>query len=269
MNPDPQTHKTLSFNLKLLLKKRAMNLMPSLKGLLLLLLMFGTSSRVTAQTYNAAADFSIASNPNGVWSYGTTGTTLTGPLTLFTNVKIGIGGIPTWNGWEGTQTAFTDNYPLVGKNFSATNGAASDIVLLPGQLALHPAPNDAFAVTRFTAPATASYQLNALFEGREFQGGTPATNTDVHILVNGGAIYTGAVVGFGPSSDQAFATLLSLNTGDRVDFSVGYGSDSTFLGDTTALAATISTVPEPSTIVFGVFGLACMLLRRNRNKPRA
>ena len=73
-----------------------MRLRRCLEGLLFLVLMFGDSLASAGTVYNAAGDFSIASNPNGVWSYGTTGTTLTGPLALFTTTKSGIGLIPNW-----------------------------------------------------------------------------------------------------------------------------------------------------------------------------
>jgi hypothetical protein len=246
-----------------------MRLKPLLRGLLFLLLVFGAGSSACAGViYSAAADFSVASNPNGVWSYGTTGTTLTGPLTLYATQKNGMGGVPDWNGWQGTQPMFGDNFPLVGKNFGATSEASADIVLLAGQLAEHPAPDGAYAVVRFTAPTAGTFLLNAVFEGREFQGQERATNTDVHILLNGVALFNGAVIGFGPSSDQSFATTLSLSAGDRVDFSVGFGSDHNFLGDTTALDATLSAVPEPSGLVLMLSALGgaglCSLWRKKR-----
>lgn len=148
-----------------------MRLKPSLGGWLVLLPILAAGSRASAGTvYSAAGDFSIASNPNGVWSYGTTGTTVTGPLTLYTAAKSGIGGIADWVGWEGTQPMFGDDFPLVGKNIGATTGTSADIVLLPGELAEHPAPDGSYAVVRFTAPTSGVFLLNADFEGREFQG---------------------------------------------------------------------------------------------------
>jgi hypothetical protein len=207
--------------------------------------------------YSAAGDFSIASNPNGVWSYGTTGTTLTGPLTLFADTKSGIGGIANWVGWEGTQPMFGDNFPLVGENVGTTTGTSADIVLLPGELAEHPAPDGSYAVVRFTAPSSGVFSLDAVFEGREFQGTGPATSTDVHVLLDGVAIFNGAVLGFGPSSDQSFMTTLALTAGDRVDFSVGVGTDGSFLGDTTGPDATLNLAPEPSGFVL-VLSALCL-----------
>jgi hypothetical protein len=221
-----------------------------LRRCLWLLLLLGVGPRASAGiVYSAAGDFSTASNPNGVWSYGTTGTTLTGTLTLYTATKSGIGGIANWFGWEGTQPIFGDNFPLVGENVGATTGTSADVVLLPGELAEHPAHDGSYAVVRFAAPISGVFSLNAVFEGQEFQGTGPATSTDVHVLLNGVAIFNGAVNDFGPSSDQSFVTTLALNAADRVDFSVGDGSEGSFLGDTTGLDARLSLVPEPSGFV--------------------
>jgi hypothetical protein len=214
--------------------------------------------------------FGIASNPNGVWSYGTTGTTLNGSLNLFTATsKDGIGGIPDWIGWEGTQPAGGDEFPLVGKNFGATIGTNADVVLLPGQLAEHPAPDGTFAVVRFTAPTSGVFQLSAVFEGREFQGFQNATYTDVHILLNGVALFNGVVDGFDSPSDQSFASTLKLSAGDHVDFSVGYGPDHSFTGDTTALDATLTAaVPEPRGIILWLSGFGVSVLFACRRRRR-
>jgi hypothetical protein len=182
-------------------------------------------------------------------------------------------------GWEGTESAFTDHFPSVAKNTASTIQTAADEVLLPGELIMHEAPsqNDkfpvggdgAYAVIRFTAPTTGQFSLSAVFEGRETSP-TPTT-TDVHVLLNGVSLFDGAVNGFGPPSDQSFATTLALHTGDRLDFAVGLGNGS-FLGDTTGLDATITNaVPEPSTFTMtGVLATCSGLVfwqRKRRSIP--
>jgi hypothetical protein len=226
-----------------------MKLLPSLTGLLLMIVILGTGSRASALvTYSAADDFSAASNPNGVWSYGTTGTTLTGALTVHTNTMSAISGIPNWNGWTGTVPMFGNNYPFTAKYSGAAPGTETDVVVLPGMLTQHPASNGAYSVVRFTAPTTAAYLLSAVFEGREFQGQ---------------GLFNGIVIGFGPPSDQLFATSLNLTAGDRIDFSVGFGPNGTFLGDTLSLQATL-TVPEPTAIVLGLTGVISVIAWRRR-----
>jgi hypothetical protein len=207
-------------------------------------------------TFNAAADFSIASNPTGPWSYGTTGPTLTGPFALFPNVEIGSGVDAGINAWAGTESAtFGGLFPYVSKNTTNTELTPPNVDLLPGEMVVHPAPDPAFggdgayAVVRFTAPTAGVFSLNTVFEGRAptNQGFPQGTTTDVHVLLNGVSLFDGAVNGFGPPSDQAFATSLNLHVGDRLDFAVGIGNGS-FLNDSTGLDATITNaVPEPST----------------------
>lgn len=200
-------------------------------------------SHVWATTiYSAQNDFSLASNPNGVWSYGTTGTTLTGAFTAHATTELGISNIPNWDGWIGTVPMFGNNYPFTAKYSGATPAGETDVVILPGMLTQHPASNGGYSVVRFTAPTSGPYMLSAVFEGREFQGQGPGTNADVHVLHNSVALFNAVVIGFGPPSDQAFATSLNLTAGDRLDFSVGFGPNGTFLGDTLSLQATLTAV---------------------------
>jgi hypothetical protein len=221
-------------------------------------------------TFNVANDFSTTSNPNGVWSYGTTGTTPTGPFSFLTSQESGIGGIPACQGWEGTESAFTDLYPIVAKNTSNMVQTAADVVLLPNELVEHPGPSGSYADVRFTAPTNDTYSLSAVFEGRETS--PTATTTDVHILLNGVSVFVGDVTGFGPSSDQSFGGSLTLNAGDTLDFAVGFGNNGNFIGDTTGLDVTLTTAsaaPEPSTLASASIGAICFALALWRRKRRS
>jgi hypothetical protein len=255
-----------------------MRLKRALKLLFVWLLAYTAGPRAFADLFDAAKDFSIASNPNGVWSYGTTGTTPNGSFSLFSNVSIGTGSGTGVNGWAGSETAFGGDFPYVVKNTTNMTLTPPNVVYLPGELVLHPAPDAAFggdgayAVVRFTAPTAGIFSLNAVFEGRAptNQGFPEGTTTDVHVLLNSVSIFDGAVSGFGPSSDQVFPTTLNLHVGDHLDFAVGIGSDGSFLNDSTGLAAALtSAVPEPSTLgptVIGMTALAIAGWRRRRSR---
>lgn len=241
----------------------------SMTSLLTVIVLCAAGSHAWAATiYSAADDFSETSNPNGVWSYGTTGTTLAGTFVVHANTVTGISSIPNWDGWRGTQPMFGNNYPFTARYTGATPASETDVVILPGMLTQHPAPNGDYSVVRFTAPTTDTYLLSAVFEGREFQGQGPGTNADVHVLHNGVALFNAVVIGFGAPSDQPYATTLNLTAGDRIDFSVGYGPNATFLGDTLSLQAIFTVVPEPSTFVLGALGLAGLgfIARRKLNR---
>lgn len=232
------------------------------KGWLVLLIVFGTGSRAAAQpAYSVAADFSLAGNPNGVWSYGTTGTTLTGPLTLFTNTETAFSGNTNVRGWVGTESAGI-NYPVVAKNFAATGQVVGGgfVPLNAEQLFMHPAPSGAYSVSRFTTPMAGTYQLDALFQGRDTRG----TTTDVHILRNGVSFFDAIVNGFDTASNQPFSGQLSLLAGDTLDFAVGYGPNMTYFEDSTALAATITAVPEPGSLALLSLPAAAWWVRRRR-----
>jgi hypothetical protein len=242
---------------------------PSTMSVLIFLL--AAAPLATAGTvYDAAADFSLSSNPNGVWSYGASGSTLGSAVTLFTSSTTAWAGTPGISVWQGTEPAFNTLYPLVGKNTTnqtVTTGGGF-VPLLAGQLFQHPAPSGAYSVVRFTAPSDGSYALNATFEGRDVRG----TTTDVHVLVDNVSIFDGNVNGFGSSSDQAFSGGVMLHKGDTIDFAVGFGSNHTFFSDSTALAATISSaVPEPSSVVLFGFavlgGLVFRMINGRRSSP--
>lgn len=245
-----------------------------LKGLLsslaVWLLLCPAAPRASADLFDAAKDFSFTSNPNGDWSYGTTGTTLNGPFTLFSNVTIGSGSSTGLNGWVGTVPMFGGEFPIVAKNTNTTTITPPNQVLLPGDLFIHPGPDGSYAVVQFTAPTAGVFSLNTVFEGRApTNEGFPAgTTTDVHILLNGVSLFDGAVNGFGPSSDQSFATNLNLHVGDVLEFAAGFGANQNFLNDTTGLDATISSVvPEPSSFGPAAIGMTALALagwRRSR-----
>ncbi|HKA01769.1 MAG TPA: PEP-CTERM sorting domain-containing protein [Candidatus Solibacter sp.] len=125
-----------------------------------------------AATFSPAADFSTASNPAGVWSYGYE-STLGGALTLFaTNGST--------NEVEYWKRAATDM--AAGHNTNAGSAGWCGSCSVPGGDAIFaPGNNGDFAVFRFTSPAADNYAIVADFFGADF---SRPTTTDVHIQVN-------------------------------------------------------------------------------------
>lgn len=232
------------------------------------LLMFGVSSPLRAgMIYNAAADFSLASNPNGAWNYGYS-TTLGGTFILYTHSTTTTFGNPNFSSWQGDLAG--DGTPLVVKNLAATTQQGGGANLLPGELALHPGIGRQDSIVRWTAPDTGTLFLTTTFEGRDNGAGT---TTDVHVLDNNRSLFSANVNGFGPSSDQSFSTSLSVTKGDVIDFAVGVGPDGNFVSDTTGLSASINFspaaagVPEPSSILlFGMGGASFAVYGWRRRK---
>jgi PEP-CTERM motif-containing protein len=208
---------------------------------------------------DVAADFSSTDNPNGVWRYGWS-ETLGSPLVLSTSPRT-RDGVDTWPG-----DLAPDGNPAEYHN------GTQDLILLgggarfePGQFGLHPGPDGQYAVVRYTAPDSGSTLITAEFSGQD----TTGTSSDVHVLFNGLSLLDAFVEGNGNASIVPFDRTLSLKEGDTIDFAVGFGSNGTFFGDSTALAASIqlNPVPEPGTLTLltlGVVGLA----RRLRGAAR-
>ena len=193
-----------------------------------------TGAAVFGQTqYSVADDFSLDGNPNGVWSYGYTAT-LGGTFALHpysTTSQWGYGFLSAW--YSGISW---DDSPQILKNTSGDQQVFGTVDYLPGQAILHPGQNDEKSIARWTAPADATFEIDATFEGRDFGWGT---STDVHVLVNGVSVFDDGINGFGDTA--SYNDTLSLNTGDTVDFAVGFGGN-IFNGDSTAIDGTITNL---------------------------
>ena len=211
--------------------------------------------------FDAAVDFSPTSNPNGVWSYGWTQTL--GSSFVLDAIHQSDSGLDLWDGSVRTANPPLF-YPFVehnGTNQSITSGT---ITIAADQLGLHPGPSGEYSVVRFTTPTAGIFSLASAFSGLDFAG---PTSTDVHVLLDGTSIFDGAVNGFG--SGPSYATTRMLRAGDTVDFVVGYGANHTYFNDSTGLAARISAVPEPASLILLTTGAVGMLGLARRRKPKA
>jgi len=126
-------------------------------------------------------------------------------------------------------------------------------------LDMHPGVNGQYSVVRFTAPTAGLYSLSGFFQGID-----PApTTSDVHVLVNGVAIFNGNISTFGVQNN--FSASPNLNVGDHVDFEVGFGTGGA-PNDSTGLSATLTTgVPEPGTLALLGMGAALIAWSRKRS----
>lgn len=199
-----------------------------------------------AVSFDVATDFSVNSNPNGAWSYGYSAT-LAGPIIL--NAESG-----TTSAVDFWRTNIDSGVPASLHNPTQSVATLSTLQLQPGQFAFHPGPNNQYEKARLTVSTTGDYSVAGIFSGADTRG----TTTDVHILLNGASIFNGSVNGFGPNTGPSFSFIVSLGTNDTLDFAVGFGSNRNFFFDTTALAAQITAVPEPSTT--HLFGVGALLL---------
>jgi hypothetical protein len=213
---------------------------PVVVMLTLLLAASAVAAQADDQTYDAAGDFSLDSNPNGVWSYGYS-LTLTGDFTLYTQSGTVTFGNPNFSSWRGDLSPAGDGTPLAVQNTADTTQQGRGANLDPGQLALHPGEEGEVSIVRWTAPEAGTIYLGATFTGRDNVHGT---TTDVHVLFNGTSIFDGSINGFLDAA--SYTDMFSVLAGDVIDFAVGVGDDGSFISDATGLDATITLCPDPS-----------------------
>ena len=209
------------------------------------------SPPANAQTWNAASDFSLVANPNGAWRYGWS-STLGGTLTLYTVVEQ-YSTCPTIMGWHRVPG---QDIPDFRYNTSTAQVQCDCCTWEPKDLTFHPGTSGEYSVLRWTAPATAVYYVHASFGGRDPDG----ASTDVHVLRNGSALFTGTVTGTSGYPVLFNSSALTLTAGDAIDVVVGDGGNDYF-NDTTALSvAIISTSTLPAITGWGMITLALSLL---------
>lgn len=123
--------------------------------------------------------------------------------------------------------------PCVTRNGTTQAVSGLGITWAPGQVGMHPGAQGEYAVVRWTAPGAGTVELTT-----EFRSIAERATTDVHVLHNGQAVFEDLInlQDRGPQAETA--NTLQVNTGDTLDWVVGFGNG--FYGaDTTAMAARI------------------------------
>ena len=217
-------------------------------------------SNCSSITYDAALDFSLNSNPNGVWSYGYSAT-LGAPMGLDDVNMQNSYGLDLWRNASqdpnGPSFAFNPTASTITIDDTATGGT-DHMVWNPYQLSMDPGSVGQYCVLGFTPPESGEYQIQGAFSSVDQYFGA---KTDVHILLNGTSFFDSVV--YGIDSVTGFDQTIQLNAGDVLDFAVG--TDGLPWGwDTTGLDAQITLVPEPSAFSLLTAGLLLVYLRHSR-----
>ncbi|GLC26714.1 PEP-CTERM sorting domain-containing protein [Roseisolibacter agri] len=219
-----------------------------------------------AQTWDARADFSPTTNPNGAWTYGYATAVGTPGAPAAVTVHTSTSTTADVHSWF-TSGLCGDNTPAVAKNLGATAftyGGSGNIGA--GELVLHPGCSNQYSVVRFTAPAAGftpgAYDLMASFRGADIGYRT------IGLYLNGSALFEDFLNG-GATASWTGARVLA--AGDVVDLVVGAAGDYRF--DQTganltisAVSAPVSAVPEPGTWALLATGLVAVgsIARRRR-----
>lgn len=182
---------------------------------------------ITAQ-YDAVRDFSLASNPNGVWSYGAL-TKFGAPLSLYTATCTNFFGL--LNSFWGTQGC---NTPMVFHNDSTQAECFETICVPPNYLDLDIGNNGQgpfSSVVRWTAPQSGTYTFYGRVEGLDWFA---PTSTDFRVIYNSNSQLLKVVVN---SYDQPFSFMhnMTVSAGDTVDFAIDLGQDHGWMFDSTGI----------------------------------
>lgn len=220
-------------------------LIPALVGLV------SFSSLASAVIYDAAADFSTGSNPNGVWSYGYE---TSSSFTLFNTVG-NLGGSIDYQ-----KDAVIDSLGVY-KNIAGSTTNFSTISLDANELMQHAGSQGQRSVVRFTAQTAGTYSVRVAYKGADFVG---PTSSDAKLKVNGVSQFAGNVNGFGATSLIGYTSTFVLAAGDTIDSSVGFGGNGNYLFDSTGVSFQVESVPEPMTMAALGLGAAALLRRRRK-----
>jgi hypothetical protein len=175
---------------------------------------------------DAVKDFSITSNPNGVWSYGWL-SSLGSPLNLYTVTdSTTFSGLSAW--LETGMTMYAA--PLVGHNDTQTTLCYLSFCVPPGYLQLHPGVNDEVSLVRWTAPTSGRFCVQGAVEGLDrFPGGT-----GFYEVLNSNTILFSATID-SYQSPVFFHHVLTVSAGYTVDFAVDFGQDGNYFNDSTGI----------------------------------
>jgi hypothetical protein len=205
-------------------------------GVLLLIPQAGSAQTQNPATpdYDAVRDFSIISNPNGVWSYGWQQSFLGSPLNLYTVTDTtSVSGMSAWLE-SGTYFA---NPPFVAHNDTSNVFCASTFCVPPSYLHLHPGPNNEVTVVRWTAPSSGRFSVHGAVAGLDiFPGGT-----GFYEVLNSNRILFRATID-SYRSPLLFHHALTVSAGDTVDFAVDVGQDGRYEFDSTGIQFKVTNV---------------------------
>jgi len=203
---------------------RKTNLPRKWSALMLLALAWNSGLSASDGTvFDLSRDFSIASNPNGVWSYGWK-STLDGLFSLLDSSTMSTSDndvpVEVWQLAPGQIPGFMYNATT---NTALANAGQS--IMPPGSLLFGPGfdgwPQN-FGVARFTVPPKGNGLYLLKSRVRPFLDGDRSGDTDFHITLNGTEVFGRFL---GPTEGTGYTNTLALRDGDSLDFMVGRGAD--------------------------------------------
>ena len=190
--------------------------------------------------WDLASNFSLSNNPNGQWSYGSSPTP-GGTMTVFTRLQdatevVTDGG--SIRGWKGENRQDLNYFPSITYFNGPANTNISFLTQLngvpvvtqrAGGVVLHPWYSE-YALARWTAPKSGSYNISANFYSAHVYAGS--ATTEVGVYKNGELLFTDILDLVKLQTSWNTTSAVTLNIGDFINIVVGpssggMGSDST------------------------------------------
>ncbi len=199
-------------------------------------------------TFDPGTDFSVASNPAGVWQYGYSATNSLAPnqfhLDRYAQHQ---GGVVFWQPDSVESAQQPAHYPYVAFNTDKSHTDNSiGWAIRAGEVAMEASNTGQYSLLRFVAPKGGTYRVTARFEGIHFGLST----TDVHILHDTTSLFAADIEGYGGDSTShtiegahpaaSYSGEVQLKAGDTITFAIGYGKNKSHVCDTTGLIASIT-----------------------------
>jgi hypothetical protein len=188
---------------------------------------------------SAALHFSMANNPSGNWSYGSS-LTFGGAFTKYALNGTVQGSLQYWYLTPGPPPGGLS--PSVFYN-AASGGPTvylSSFTMEQGTIGFAPGANGVRSIIRFAAPASRNYSIDARFVGLSGANGAPLTTVDISVFIKGSVLSGQTINTNGGGNSVPFAQQhVQLAMGDVVDFVVGRGNDGSETNDETGLRAII------------------------------
>ena len=222
------------------IKSQAQGFFPAFLWFLLIALAIAPLDLLAVDGFDLSRDFSIASNPNGVWSYGSA-ETLGGQFTACAFPR-SSGSTMSPESWEFTEGHWPAIYHNPTTNVLVSDGGQGTYP--PGAVWYAAGENGTsrnFGVIRFTVPEAAAGTWRIEAAVRSHLDGPRSSDTDFHVMKNGLEMFGQFLP---PQSSTGYTNFVALAAGDTIDFAIGRGADGIQYGSALKIQAVISPAPD-------------------------